>query len=78
MQETVVGIASPLVPENIPAIEFFLQDINTPFWLWFFRCLAIAGFLAAAFVYQRRRGMKTRDAGNSLTARRGRRDSRKP
>lgn len=35
------------LPDSLPAVGSFLVDLNTPDWLWFFRILLAAGFLAA-------------------------------
>ena len=46
------------IPEKLGEVKYFLQAINTPFWIWFFRmvfCICILGILISFFYYQNKK-----------------------
>lgn len=46
------------VPEKLEEVKYFLQVINTPFWIWFFRiafCACVLGILISFFYYQKKK-----------------------
>lgn len=46
------------IPEKLEAPKYFLQGINTPFWMWFFRiavCVAILGIIISFFYYENKK-----------------------
>jgi hypothetical protein len=46
------------IPEKLEEAKYFLEVINTPFWLWFFRiaiCVSILGILISFFYYEKKK-----------------------
>jgi len=46
------------IPEKLEEAKYFLQDINTPFWLWFFRIaifVSLLGILISFFYYEKKK-----------------------
>ncbi len=46
------------IPETLGKVSFFLQIINTPFWMWFFRialCICLLGILISYFYYHNKK-----------------------
>lgn len=44
-------VESSTIPENVPTVHFFLQNLNSMNWMWFFRSIAIIGVLIALISY---------------------------
>jgi len=46
------------IPEKLEEAKYFLQVINTPFWLWFFRIaifVSLLGILISFFYYEKKK-----------------------
>ncbi|PRR81677.1 hypothetical protein [Clostridium vincentii] len=46
------------IPEKVEEVKYFLQVINTPFWIWFFRiafCVCMLGILISFFYYRNKK-----------------------
>jgi len=39
------------IPESVPNVHFFLEDLNSQSWIWFFRCVFMVGVLIASCSY---------------------------
>lgn len=39
------------IPESVPNVHFFLENLNSQSWMWFFRCIFIVGVLIALGSY---------------------------
>ena len=45
------------IPKKSEEVKYFLQVINTPFWIWFFRiafCVCMLGILISFFYYEKK------------------------
>ena len=45
------------IPEKSEEVKYFLQVINTPFWIWFFRiafCVCMLSILISFFYYEKK------------------------
>lgn len=46
------------IPEKLEEVKYFLQVINTPFWIWFFRiafCVCMLGILISFLYYEKKK-----------------------
>lgn len=46
------------IPEKLEETKYFLQVIDTPFWIWFFRivfCVCLLGIILSFFYYQNKK-----------------------
>ncbi|MBU3114091.1 hypothetical protein [Clostridium lacusfryxellense] len=47
-----------VIPQKVEEVKYFLQDINTPFWIWFFRiafCVCMLSILISFFYYENKK-----------------------
>lgn len=55
---TMKSVCVANIPEKLEKAKYFLQVINTPFWLWFFRIaiiVSLVGILISFFYYEKKK-----------------------